>query len=327
MNLTANAAAILVISVLCSPQTGFSQELATGEKDTIFIGKLNTQASVKDVAKAKGYDASLSRTSDSLESQLTTALNATRVFQIVERSRMKDVQLEQDFAAVMGDPNDKNAAKALKMAGAKFIFIPEIDGFDEQLGKKEFPKIDRISISRTLFLSAVVRVVDTTTGKLLPDSPSIQLSKVESAEMVPVGSSLDGDRMLVEVAKEMAEKLSQGVVQLLRPAKVLAVTGKQVLINRGEAAGFRNGDSVEIYAAQEIKDSDTGETFRNEVLVGSAKITRSDAKQSFAMIAGEDTGIAKDCIVRVLKPTAAPAYTPPMNPTLTPGSSEKPLTF
>jgi len=323
----------------CSPLT-FGQELSKGEKDTVFIGLLNVQPSVQESAKAKGHELELKRVAESLDTQFITALNATRVFQLVERKRMKELQVEQAFASVAVNPADKNAAQALKMAGAKYAFLPQIDGFEDRVDKQKFDDIDRVSMSRKLFLSVVVQVVDTTTGKLLPDSPSIQLNKAETMDMARPGQAMESDEVIVGLAKEMAGKLSQGVVQLLRPAKVLIVTGKQIMINRGSEAGFNKGDEVEIFATQEVKDEDTGETFNNEVPVGKARIVRGDVKQSFATLEGEDNGVNKGCVVRVSRPAHSPVGGP-QAPTgelvplqqpnagtpVSPGSSDKPITF
>ena len=256
-------------------------------------------------------------------------MSATRVFQLVERKRKEDIELEQSFAAVAVDPDDRNMAQAGKMAGARFAFLPQIDAFDDRSETVEYQAIDRAALSRKIFLSAIVQVVDTTTGKLLPDAPSIQLTKSETRENVRPGQALGSDELIVALAKEMAHRLSGELVALLRPAKVLSVTGKQVMINRGSEAGFRTGDLVEIYATQEVKDEDTGETFRNEVPVGQAKIDRLDERQSFATVFGEDVGITRGCVVRIAKAHGkegrqAPAAQPEAGD-MTPGSSEKPL--
>lgn len=338
---------IAIASALAAMQTVIStsaQDLARGEKDTVFIGSLVIQPSVGELAKSKGRDLSLKRVGDSLESQLVTALNATRVFQIVERKRVNDLQLEQAFASVAVKPGDKNAAETLKMAGAKYAFLPQIDGFEDRVDRQNYDAIDRVSTARKLFISGVLKVVDTTTGRLLPESPSVQLSRTETIEMARAGTDTEGDQLILEIAKEMANRMAQGVVALLRPAKVLAVTGKQVLINRGAEAGFKEGEQAEVYAIQEIKDDDTGEVFRNEVAVGQLRIVRGDAKQCFGIIEGEETGIAKGCVVKVVKsanssatpdpiPQSAPgaALNPAsaVSPTgpVSPGSSEKPLNF
>jgi hypothetical protein len=275
---------------------------------------------------------------NSLENQFTSALSATRVFLLVERNRKGDIELEQGFAAIAVDPNDKNAARTGKMAGAKFAFLPQVDGFEDSSETAEYQAIGRESITRKLFLSATVQVVDTTSGKLLPDSPSIQLTKIEVIENARIGQFSGSDEIIVALAKEMAKKLSQDVVALLRPAKVLTVTGRQVMFNRGSEAGFNKGDLVEIYTIQNVKDEDSGEVFHNEVPVGQAVINRIDKNQSYAAISGDDIGITKGCVVRFLKTAvarAAEGEAPPDatqpdfgsrgGPGNSPGSSEKPL--
>ncbi len=338
MRVVSRVCTVLIISILLVPLCASAAELSKGEKDTIFIGTLKVQPSVIEMAVKKNRQAELRRVINSLETQFISALNSTRVFQLVERSRKGDIELEQGFAAVAVDPNDKNAAQAGKMAGAKFAFLPQIDGFDDKSETTEYQAIGRGSLSRKLFLSAVVQVVDTTTGKLLPDSPSIQLNMNEEVENAKLGQISGSDEILVSLAKEMARKLSQEVVALLRPAKVLAVTGKQVMINRGSDAGFVKGNIVEIYAVQSVKDDDTGELLNNEVPVGQAIIGRIDRNISYAAISGDDMGITKGCVVRFLRTATAPVVemAPPPDVTLpdfgskdaagdTPGSSDKPL--
>lgn len=338
MNRYLRALSAVSFVILMSPLLTFAAGLSTGEQDTIFIGALKVQPSVIAMAEKKNHLSELKRVFDSLESQFISALNATRVFQLVERSRKSDIELEQGFAAVAVDPNDKNAAQTGKMAGASFAFLPQIDGFEDKSETTRHQAIGRASLSRKLFLSAVVQIVDTTTGKLLPDSPSIQLTKTEEVENARIGQLSGSDEVIVALAKEMAKKLSQEVVAVLRPAKVLAVTGKQVLFNRGSEAGFNKGDLVEIYAVQNVKDEDSGELFRNEVPVGQAVISRIDKNQSYATISGDDMGITKGCVVRFIKTAASRAAEgePPPDATQpdfgtkgdtgsTPGSSEKPL--
>jgi len=328
----------VLISILMVPLLASAAELSKVEKDTIFIGPLKVQPSVIEMSEKKERLAELKRVFNSLETQFISALNATRVFQLVERTRKADIELEQGFAAVAVDPNDKNAAQAGKMAGAKFAFLPQIDGFEDKSDITEHQAIGRASLSRKLFLSATVQIVDTTTGKIFPDSPSIQLTKTEEVENAKIGQVSGSDEVIVALAKEMAKKLSQDIVAVLRPAKVLTVTGRQVMFNRGSEAGFNKGDLVEIYAVQNVKDEDTGETFRNEVPVGQAVISRIDKNQSYANINGDDMGITKGCVVRFLKTAASRAAEGEPAPDTTkpdfekksgdgdsPGSSEKPL--
>lgn len=339
MNRYFKVLSIVSCMFLMAPLPASAAGLSTGEKDTIFIGTLEVAPSVHDAAKKKKKQIELSRIADSLESQLISALNATRVFQLVEQSRTAETEPEKkEPAEAATGADEKSATQAGKSAGAKFAFLPRIDGFEDKSEIAEYQAIGRSSLSRKLFLSAVVRIVDTTSGKLLPDSPSIQLSKTEEIANVRTGQLSGSDELIVALAGEMASKLSREAVALLRPAKVLMVTGRQVLFNRGSEAGFNKGDLVEIYTVQNVKDDDSGEIFRNEVPVGQAVISRIEKNQSYATISGEDMGITKGCVVRFMKTAATRAIegAPPPDATqpdfekkgdtgTTPGSSEKPL--
>lgn len=320
-----------------APLRASNAELSKGEKDTIFVGTLKVQPSVTEQAIKRDQLAELNLVANSLESQLISALNATRVFQLVE-SRAVDAGPEQAGEAEAADPKDRDAAQAGKLVDAKYTFLTQVDGFEDNSVRTEHRAIGRASLSRKLFLSAVVQIVDTTTGKLLPDSPSIQLTKTEEVEHAGTGQISGSDEVVVALARDMAKKLTQEVVALLRPAKVLTVTGRQVLFNRGSEAGFAKGDLVEFYSVQSVKDEDTGEVFRNEVPVGQAVINRIDKNQSYAAISGDDMGITKGCVVRFMKTAASRAAEsePPADATQpefgtkgdagsTPGSSEKPL--
>lgn len=331
-----------VIALLLIPSLVLGQ-LSTGKKDTLYIGGMKIQPSVRRMATRKGTTIELDRAAQSLESQFINAVSATRTFQLVDRKRIKDLQLEQAFAAVSVDPNDKSAAQSLKMTGARYAFLPEIDGFELRTDTDVYA-VGRESITRKFYLSALVQIVDTTTGELLPDVPSVQLTEVETVEMAGVGRAKGSDQVLVTLAKKMAARLSQEAITMLRPAKVLTVTGDQIMINRGSTAGFVPGTPVEIYAFQEIVDEDTGETYRNEILVGQATVQRGDKKKSFAQVAGEDLGIAKGCIVKAVRHPAAAQQVGPatwsggkedlgtevapssVSPD-TPGSSSRPLTW
>jgi hypothetical protein len=288
---------ILLLALL--PATVFAEDLAKGEKDTIFIGDLNVSPAIVELAAKQNHSQDLKNVVDKLASEFTSSLGATRVFELVNRNRLSELDREQRFAVAAVDPNDKNIAQGAKMAGAKFAFFPQISAFEDKTTSKT-KKYDFIGESvtttkRSIYLAAQVQIVNTTTGKLLPDSPSIQVD----ASMLPADAT--GERLYVELAKLAAKNLAQNAVGLMRPPKVLDVTGTQIMINRGIESGFPIDTQIEIYAIKEVKDDDTGETYRSEFPVGKAKIVRGDAKQSFAMITGDNLGIAPGCVARPLK--------------------------
>lgn len=323
MKFTQFLSAILVLFVSATATLCFAQGLSPGEKDTIFIGRLQVQPSVKNMAAKQDREVELDQVAESLETQLISSLTATNVFQVVERRRKGDLELEQAYAAVAVDPNDKKAAQAFKMTGAKFVLLPQIDAFEDITETTVYAAINKKSAKRKLFLSAIVQIIDTSTGELLPDVPSVYLDKVVEDEMVRAGTITASEKDLVELTKEMANKLSQTAIAFLRPAKVLDIMGKEIFINRGREAGFNPGDLVEVYATQNIRDEDSGTTFRKEVPVGQANVARADAKSSYAVVTGDNLGIAKGCLVRVIK--SADVAAPKTDQDIPPGSSEKPL--
>jgi curli biogenesis system outer membrane secretion channel CsgG len=306
-----------------------SAQLAQGEKDTAFIGPVKVNQSVEDAATRRKDLNGLNQLREGLRTELVTEINQTRVFQIVERERKDDIELEQAFAQVAVDPNDKNAAQMMKMKGARFAFLPRIDAFEDNSSTTKYEAIQRKDVSRTVWVSAVLSVVDTTTGELLPESPSVKVKRSNSLEYARMGAGLGGDELISQVTKELAQKLAQEVVTLMRPAKVLTITGPQIMINRGTEAGFAAGSDVEFFATEDVKDEDTGEVFKNEISVGKGVIKRADAKQSFAEAKGENLGIAKGCVVKIAKGGGGKAVVArkAAPPKMSAGSDEKPLTF
>ncbi len=330
------------VLMLISGQQALFAQLTAGTKDTIFVGPVRVQESVQALARKQDHALQLQRVSETLGSQLIHALSATRVFQVVERARKDVLELEQSFADVYVNPDDKNLARLGMMAGAKFVMLPEISGFEDRSRTLQHQRIGRASTQRRTFLSASVRIADTTTGQLLPDVPSHRITKTETIQLAADReAAAPTDELLVELAREMAAELSRRVISLLRPPKVLTVTGQQALVNRGTGAGFAPGVTVEFFATEKVVDEDTGEAFLNEIRVGSGTVVRSDPKKSFVRVEGENLGVAKGCIAR---PKVAPAAPHPADQTdltlgrqtmrnrperprtkpETPGSSEKP---
>jgi hypothetical protein len=324
---------LFALTMLLIPMTVGAAGLPTGEKVTISIGEVKVLPSVMELAEDQGKLIELKRISESLGTQLISSISATRTFHLVERAASKEPEETKDSV-------DSEAAEVTKKTpGARYLIIPRIDGFDDTTVVLKQKATGRSSVSRRLFLSALVQIADTTTGRLLPDIASIQITKSDDVNTEQSGKRTYSDRMVVELAREMAQQLISEAVGMVKPARILSVTGKQILINRGTDAGFEKGDLIEIYAAREEKDVDTGETFLDETPVGQALIVRLDGKQSFATVSGEDLGIMKGAVVRKLKSAASrrvEAEKQPPDPTIpdfdavdtsdpNQGSGEKPL--
>lgn len=319
----------LLIFILSLPLLAFGVELSLNEKDTIFVDEVRIQPSLTERAQREGTELSLQRVADTLESEFSPALSATHVFQLVERNELVTLEKEQELTfGGKVDVESLHAAKAGRLLGAKFVFIPTLNAFEDSSTTKHFKITGRSDVTRDLFFSAVLKIINTKTGFLLSTAPSVQLKRSNVRRNLSADQVGSGEEFLVTQAKELARQLVQEAVSMLRPAKVLMVSGKQILINRGSEAGFNRGDQVEIFAVEDIRDEESGETYRNEIPVGQAKIIRIDKKQSFAMINGDDLGITVGGIVKIFhagNTVEKMRSDVPLPVIETPGSSETPL--
>ncbi|MFA4945216.1 MAG: CsgG/HfaB family protein [Lentisphaeria bacterium] len=307
---------------------GAQAQLTQGGKDPVAIARVKVLPSVAEAAKARQGELALKRITETLEAQFTPVLSSTRVFDLVERTQKADLELEQAYAAVAVDPNDKNAASALKMAGVRFLVMPQVTAFEDRTDVSVYQVSGLANVQRRIYLAARLQIVDATTGKLLPEAPAAEVRQLVQIDQDVNADRAKSDEFLVGAADEMARQLCWKLVASLRPAKVLALTGDQVMINRGTDAGFAKGLKVGIFATEAVTDEDTGEMLTNEVPVGKATVVRAEAGKSFAKVEGENLGIAKGCVVRAdlesLPPPAPAAPAAPAAP-LPAGSSEKPL--
>jgi hypothetical protein len=101
----------------------------------------------------------------------------------------------------------------------------------------------------------------------------------------------------------MAEKIAVRVVDVIFPARVLAINSPQVTINRGDGTGIKANDLWEVFAlGEELIDPDTGVSYgRDEIMVGKVRITRVRPQFSTAEIL-DDVGIQRGAVLRRVDP-------------------------
>jgi curli biogenesis system outer membrane secretion channel CsgG len=244
----------------------------------------------------------MGRIIESLDSQLVDRINATRKFDVVGRSDLNDVIKEQDLGA-SGNVDAKTAAKAGKLAGAKYLLVTTVDDFQDYVEKATFEGTGRSATKRVFRLSVVGKVYDSSTGKLL-ESANFQtgndaFKQIQEERNYSVKDGELSDEMMVAVSRDMAQKIANHVADVIFPAKVLVKRDNEVTINRGEGGGAAVGDTFNVFAlGEELIDPDTKESLgREEAKVGKVKITQVNPKTSTAQIL-EDTGIDKGAILR-----------------------------
>jgi len=270
-------------------------------KATIAVSSIKATASL-DASVKPDKKLELGRIIESLNSQLTDRINATRKFDVVGRSDLGDLLKEQDLGA-SGNVEARTAAKAGKLAGATFLLVTTVDDFQDYVETATFEGTGRSSTRRVFRLSVVGKLYDSSTGKLI-ESANLQTGNDAFKDISENRSysTKDGnltDDMMVAVARNLAQKIATHFAEVIFPAKVLTRRDKEVTLNRGEGGGVAVGDKFNVFAlGQELIDPDTKESLgREEVKVGTIKITQVNPKTSTAEIL-DDAGIDKGAILR-----------------------------
>jgi len=254
-----------------------------------------------------------------LSSDLMTYLVKTNKFNVVERSRMKDILTEQEFSE-SGYISPESAVKMGQLIGADYFVMGKIEMLKAGVKRKKIPYTD---IVRSMYVGKMiinVRIVDSRGGKIV----AAEKFTVEHKDRNPKGV-LTADEFLEALKEKTVKEIVNGVVAGVFPLKIVKVTGNTVYINRGSGVDFEVGDHLSVLAQGEgLIDPDTGESLGSmEEEVGVVEVTSIQQKFSKAKIINGEGTIKKGALVRsrrVESKEVVPAK-------LTPGSSDKPFSW
>jgi hypothetical protein len=273
-------------------------------KDTLGVAAISPTASLAQSVEQAGKSLSLRRVAESLDAQLIDRFNATRKFQIVATSDLKELVQKQELAHSGNyDASDPALPQLFRLAGTKYYLTTTLDDFQDYVEKATFEGTGRSATKRVIRLSCVGKIYETSSGRLL-ESANFQTGNdafkdVAEERSYAVKDGELSDAMLVAMSRDMAGKVAERVADVLFPAKVLARRDNIVTINRGDGAGVVRGDVWSVFAlGEEMIDPDTKESLgREEVLVGKVKISLVTPMTSQAEIL-EDLGIAQGALLR-----------------------------
>jgi len=269
-------------------------------KPTLALSPAKPTAGVSAAITKGGKVASLSRVTESLDSQLMDRLNATRKFTLVARSDLAELLKEQELSNSGNVAKADDAAKAGQITGAKFLLVTTIDDFDDNTEKVELTTLSRVAFVRRVRFGGTARIYDSSTGNLL-ESVVVRLEETDN-RVDQAGFQRSGeptDTLLLTLAGKVADQIANRVADAAFPVRVLVKRDKQLTINRGEGAGVSVGQLWNVFAVGEkLVDPDTGEVLgMEEVLVGKARIVSVQPKFSTAEIL-DDAGIDKGAVLR-----------------------------
>ncbi len=293
---------ILQHSLSLAALTGFAAfvPLAAQQRDTLGISEVNANPAVVENVRAAGKLNEMNRVLQAMDGQLIDRMNNTRKFQVVSRSDLPAILREQDLVESGLIEAGGDAAESFRVSGVRYLLVPVVDDFQDVVETAEFEAIGQRAQRRIVRFSMVARIYDSTTGRLL-ESANFQISNRDVAGQAGnIGRDGDlSDALLVAITRRMADKVALRVVDVTHPATVVAKTGRQVTINRGDGAGMEPGQVWEVFAVgEELVDPGTGMSLgREEVPVGDVRINRVNPLTSTAEIL-EDYGIERLHVLR-----------------------------
>ena len=274
----------LVVAVL------FGQSSVWAARKVVAVSAVKTASSIEAAAKADGTLLSLQRVAEAIDGQVIDSLNGTRKFEVVARSD-SDALLEEAGAT----------GQNFQLGEADYLIVPSIDDFQDFVETATFGGIGKVVQKRKIRLGMVARIYDLKNGNKLVESANFQLDNKDIEQLMnqSVREGSFSDALLRKIAEEMGSKTANRVVDVIYPAKVIALTGSQATINRGDGTGIVKGQMWDVFAlGEEMIDPDTGESLGgNEVKVGSLRIDRVTPKFSSGTLT-ENFGVIKGSVVR-----------------------------
>ncbi len=273
-----------------------AQDAPPGKKK-IAITKIAATDSVKARMSRQQVGLSLSSVLEALDSQVYDRVLNTRRFEVLERS---DADALAQEAAATGTPFQFNQVD--------YLLTIRVDGFNDRMETRKLASLGKTVTARVVELSAVAKITEVATQRAIA-STNFQVSRRQADQLSgntteKVGES--SDVLLIDITREMAQKIASRVADSVFPARILGTRGKVVTINRNDTSGIKVGQVWEVFIlGEDLVDPDTGEKTREEVLVGTVKITRVTPQNSQGEII-EDTGIDKLALVRLKDDVADP---------------------
>jgi hypothetical protein len=214
----------------------------------------------------------------------------TKRFEVLERSDADALATE---AAATG--------QAFQFNQVDYLLTIRVDSFNDRVETRKLASLGKTVSARTVELSAVAKITEVATQRAIA-STNFQVKR-RAAEnrsentIERIGEA--DDALLIDATREMAQKIAMRAADAIYPARIVAKRDKIVTINRNDQAGVKIGQVWEVFVyGDEIVDPDTGDKSKEEVFVGTVKISRVTPQNSQAEIL-EDSGIDRGALIRL----------------------------
>ncbi len=278
------------------------------EKATLAVTKVGTSTALKADAKTKRTLSTLERIEQSLDANLTSALQATNKFNLLSRTDVDAILKEQNFAE-SGNVDTAKIAKSGKLKSAKYIATLLVDDFQDYIEKDSFAALEKKLSTRQIRIGIIANIIDTSTGEIIKTANIVSqnsgVSENNATTQTSGGSSLDN--LISTIARDVCSQIAIEITNATFPAVIIAKTGKTATFNRNKALGVSVGDEYEIFAlGEEMFDPGTGDKLGfEEIPVGKLRVISVTPKFSTGTII-EDHGVQKGQNLRLIKKAPKP---------------------
>jgi curli biogenesis system outer membrane secretion channel CsgG len=270
---------------------------------TLGLSDPSATKSLKEAATKASQGDSLNRLLESLSEHMVVSFQDTRKFSVVARSDLAKLIDEQNLPKGLVVADDGKAL-AGKIKGLDYMVVTAVTDFNDQRTGVVIEGLGQRVDRRIIQATAVFKIYNVTTGALMQAvRVPVQQDTGGAVTRTPRSGSTTGgpgDGLVEGAATEMANRGAQQVLNILFPVKVVAVTGNQVTLNRGQGTDIAEGQLWDIFAVgEDLKDPDTGVSLgREEVKVGEIVIGAVLPTMTRGEIEGENRGIAPGAIAR-----------------------------
>lgn len=229
---------------------------------------------------------------NTLRQEITDRIVQSQRFTVLDRSATNDKAFEQEEQFLEGRLNNAVDVKQSALP-ADYLLVINVT----EAGVRTTTKVTSVDLTGEFDVTSTSKTKVTVRYSLLEAAThGIQWSDSTVFEQ--------GGKYIETARKQISDVIADKIVNKLTPAKVVAVTNGQVIINRGEAMVY-DGDRFDIYSqGEELVDPDTGEVLgAAEEKVATIVITSIKDKISYGIVeSGKVEAVEKGAVARLAPP-------------------------
>jgi len=232
--------------------------------------------------------------------EMEASIQKNRKFTLVSRKKevLQDIREEQEFAK--SELTAGNAAAEGQIKNANFLILPTVQDFKFYRSSKAVPNLDNKYIRvDSGMLEVNVQVIDTATGGI-KTTFYMKSSFATKKKVVNSKSGAPNSIHYTKLAKKVSGSMTDQLVNIVFPMRIINLQGQQVFINRGNDGGLKVGQVLKVFRPGiALIDPDTGENLGSaETEVGNVKVTRINPKFTMAKIEKSIEPMEKGDIIR-----------------------------